>query len=367
MSIEETRVSSKSGDARTFPCESCGADLEFHIGAQSLKCPYCGFEKELEVSDEQIAERDLEAAFEKLQSQTREVSGGGSEQLDCSSCGAKVLFEGAVTSSECPYCGTPVQRSDIHQAEDRLAVDGVLPFFIEQRSAKQEIASWVKSRWFAPNDFKRRGAKGQFEGVYLPYFTFDAMTFTVYRGERGDHYYVTVGSGDNKRRERRTRWSPASGRFQRFFDDVLICCARAVERKFVHALEPWPLPKLRPFDAGVLAGYKALTYDVDLPEAYHLAKQQIEQSLRSDVKRRIGGDEQRVHRLNTDMSALTYKHLLLPVWILAYRYKEKSYRVFVNACTGEVQGQRPYSWVKITLAVLAGLAVAATAVFFGNQ
>ncbi len=367
MSIEETRVTEKSGEVRTFPCESCGADLEFHIGAQSLKCPYCSFEKALEVKDEEIAERDLENAIEKLRTRPREGAGDGSEQLDCSSCGAKVLFEGAVTSSECPYCGTPVQRSDVHEAEDRLAVDGVLPFLVAQSKANEEIKNWVASRWFAPNDFKRRGAKGQFEGVYLPYFTFDAMTFTVYRGERGEHYYVTVGSGDNKRRERRTRWSPSSGRFQRFFDDVLICCARAIERKFVHALEPWPLPELRPFDPAVLAGKKALTYDVELPEAYALAKMEIDGALRSDVKNRIGGDEQRIHSLSTQMSALTYKHLLLPVWILAYRYKKESYRVFVNACTGEVQGQRPYSWVKITLAVLAGLALAGLAVAIGNQ
>ncbi|MEL6546292.1 MAG: hypothetical protein AAFQ82_16810 [Myxococcota bacterium] len=338
---------------------------------QSLKCSYCGFEKSLEKKEDEIVERDLVATFERLETQranesTSRESESTDEQLDCSSCGASILFEGAVTSSECPYCGTPVQRDDVHQADDRLVVDGVLPFLVDEKVAKTSLHQWVSTRWFAPNAFKKRGADGRFEGVYLPYFTFDAMTFTVYQGQRGDAHYVDVGSGENKRRERRVSWSPAAGRFQRFFDDVLICCATAVETKFVHALEPWPLPELRPFDAALLAGKKAMTYDVELPTAFESARHAIDQSIRNDVKQRIGGDEQRINSLSTDLSALTYKHLLLPVWILAYRYQEKSYRVFVNACTGEVQGQRPYSWVKIALAAAASIAVAALGALLGR-
>ncbi|MEM6532091.1 MAG: hypothetical protein AAF654_05675, partial [Myxococcota bacterium] len=346
MSFEQSRITEKSGDSRTFPCESCGADLEFNIGVQSLKCPFCGFEKALELSEDDIVEQDLQTALTRLQTgHDAATAPTDAEQLNCSSCGAKILFEGVVTSTECPYCGTPVQRGDVHRAEDRVKVDGMLPFMVEKTNAKEKIRHWVRTRWFAPNEFKRRGVSGQFEGVYLPYFTFDAMTFTVYRGQRGDYYYVEVGSGDNKRRERRTRWSSASGRFQRFFDDVLICCARAVETKLVHALEPWPLPTLKPFDHQMIAGHKAMTYDIELADAFTMAQEEIDSSLQADVRGRIGGDVQRVSALNTDYSALTYKHLLLPVYILAYRYKEKSHRVFVNACTGEVQGQRPWSWV----------------------
>ena len=79
----------------------------------------------------------------------------------------------------------------------------------------------------------------------------------------------------------------------------------------------------------------------------------------SETRRRIGGDEQRVHSLDSQYSAITYKHLLLPTWLMAYRFREKAYQVMVNATTGEVQGQRPYSWVKITFAVLAVIAVIA--------
>ncbi|MBV9774716.1 MAG: hypothetical protein JO040_12240, partial [Gemmatimonadetes bacterium] len=66
----------------------------------------------------------------------------------------------------------------------------------------------------------------------------------------------------------------------------------------------------------------------------------------------IGGDEQRIHSTDTRYDDVTFKHILLPVWISAYRYREKVYRRLVNARTGEVQGERPWSWIKIALLVL---------------
>ena len=172
------------------------------------------------------------------------------------------------------------------------------------------------------------------------------------------YYYVTAGSGKNRSRQRRTRWYPASGSFQRFFDDVLVCAARALPKKLVQRLEPWPLHKCIPFSQEALAGFLAETYDVSLKDGFVQAKARIDDALRKDVKRRIGGDDQRILSVVTRCDAVTYKHLLLPAWLLTYRYKEKPYRVIVNAASGDVQGERPYSWVKITLAALLAVAVA---------
>ena len=251
----------------------------------------------------------------------------------------------------------------MHDADHRVPVDGVLPFLIDKKQAQTNLGEWVQSRWFAPNEFRRRGADGKFSGVYMPYWTYDSMTFTRYSGQRGEHYYVTVGTGKNKRQERRTRWYPASGSFQRFFDDVLVLAAKGLNRKFMLALEPWPLGKCVPFNQEMLAGYLARTYEIELDGGFREAKGRVESALESDVRSRIGGDTQRVHSIRTNYSAISFKHLLLPVWLLAYRYNEKIYQVMINAGTGEVQGERPYSWVKITLTVLAGLAVAA-GIFF---
>jgi predicted RNA-binding Zn-ribbon protein involved in translation (DUF1610 family) len=358
-------ATSEDGQTRIFPCDACGADLVFSIGAQQLKCPHCGHEKALSVDEGGMAEQDFHAMLAKVR-ENRSVSQVNDKEITCGSCGANVTFTGELTSLECAYCGTPVQRGDVHQAETRVPVDGVLPFMVKKNSAAEKLKTWVKSRWFAPGDWKKRGVKGQFSGVYLPYWTYDSATSNWYSGERGDAYYVEVGSGDNKRRERRIRWSPASGSFQRFFDDVMVGAVKRLPEKYLSALEPWPFDKLLPFNHDVMAGYLAQTYDRDLEEGFGIAKGKMEAAIRAEVRRRIGGDEQRIHQVNSNFDGITYKHLLLPVWLLGYKYGDKIFQVMINACTGEVQGERPWSVWKILGAVVAGAAAIALGVYLKN-
>ena len=358
------------GKGRTFPCEGCGADLKFHIGQQVLKCPYCAFEKQIELSEEaEIAEQDLDSMLIRMRElhEKGRTDEQGQNEVRCESCGGTVVFVGALTSSECPYCGSPIQLDKVHVAKHRIPVDAVLPFLIEKDSARENLTDWVKSRWFAPNDFQKQGVSGKFNGIYLPYWTFDSMTATRYSGQRGVYYWVTVGSGKNKRRVRRTRWYSASGAFQRFFDDVLVLAARGLRRDLMQSLEPWPLHECLPYNQQVLSGYLAKTYEVELDEGFHEGKQRIDATIEQDVRQRIGGDTQLIHSISTRYDAITFKHLLLPIWLMAYHYKEKSYQVMINAGSGEVQGERPYSWIKITLAALAAATAIGTAVILFSQ
>lgn len=360
------------GRGRIFPCDGCGADLHFHIGQQKLQCPYCGHTKAIELGDDAvIREQDFHAMLAHLQKlhdeNIEDQEAGDQNEVRCESCGANVVFVGTLTSSFCPYCGSPIQRERVHKCNRRVPVDAVLPFLVEEKIARGNLSDWVQSRWFAPNDFRKHGVDGHFHGVYLPYWTFDTLTFTQYSGMKGVYYYVTVGSGKNRRTERRTRWYPASGSFQRFFDDVLVPATENLSNDMLHALEPWPLAKCLPFNQQVLAGHFARTYDVELAPGFVKGRALIDAAILREVRQRIGGDTQRVHSVNSRYDGITYKHALLPVWLLAYRYRDKSYQVFVNAATGEVQGERPYSWIKITLAVVTGLAAVAAVVFFMNQ
>lgn len=353
-----------SGKGRIFPCDECGADLKFAIDTQSLKCPFCGAVKTIDTSDlKEVVEQDFHAMLERLKSQQLDEHPDDQLSADehairCSSCGAEVVFQGTLTSSQCPYCASPLQRDKIHDAPTRVAVDGVLPFQIAEADAAVRLRDWVRSLWWAPNAFLRQGANGKFNGVYLPYYTFDSLTDTTYTGQRGDHYYVTGGSGKDARRERRTRWSYRSGEFERFFDDVLIVAASDQSQPLIVGLEPWPLEKCMPFNQQVLAGFFARTYDITLDQGFGHARARMENELTGDIRRRIGGDEQSITSRQTTYHDVTFKHLLLPVWLLAYRYQDKPYRVVINAVTGEVSGERPYSVYKIAAAVLFGVAVA---------
>ena len=366
---EGERIDDENG--HIFPCEGCGSDLVFHINTQKLKCPHCGFEKEIGFDpDQEVEEQDIYgmlAHLQELRENPEAASDEREQEVRCESCGSTLLFVGTVTSSECPYCASPIQLENAHTSTKRVPVDAVLPFLIEQQVARQNLRAWVKSLWFTPNEFIEKGVEGTFHGVYLPYFTYDSMTSTRYSGQRGEHYYVTVGSGKNQRRERRTRWYPASGAFQRFFDDVVILASQGLPRALIEELEPFPMQKLVPFRHAYLAGFTARTYDIELDDGFVLGKERIDAELYADVCSRIGGDTQRIDSINTKYDAITYKHLLLPLWLMTYKYKGELYQVAVNASTGEVNGERPYSWVKIFFASLVGGAIVIGGLVFANH
>ncbi len=351
-----------SGKGRTFPCEQCGADLEFSIREQNLACPYCGHVQPLVIPEEEICENDYLAALERLEAEAAGTEGAAIEdvhEIRCEGCGANVVFQGTLTSTTCPYCASPLQRDRVHNLKTRVRVDAVVPFLVPHERAAANLRNWVQSLWFAPNDFRQEGANGKFQGCYLPFYTFDAATFTKWSGQRGDHYYVTVRNDKGETSQvRHTRWSSVWGDFDKPFDDVLILALEDDRRNLIQSLEPWPLDQAKPFTLQLLTGFFARTYDVKLRDGFQRGKARMDEAIRSEIVRRIGGDEQQVTGQQSRYDAITFKHLLLPVWLLAYKFHEKTYRVTINAATGEVQGERPWSWIKITLFVLMWVAIA---------
>lgn len=336
---------SEEGARRIFPCESCGADLEFSIGEQTLACPFCGHAKDLGGEEEGPQEQDLEAMLRRSVELHKldEAESSAVRRIRCDACGAEVEFVGTLAGTRCPYCASPIQRKDAHRPGERIPADGVLPFRVEGREAKDRLRRWTSSRWFAPGDFKRGGRRADLEGVYLPFWTFDAMTSSRYRGQRGEDFW----EGQGKSRRRKTSWTRVKGSFQRFFDDLLVRATRQLPSRFLDRLEPWPLKEARPFREELLHGYVSHTYDVGLEEGFAEARERAERALEAETRSRIGGDRQEIEDLRTQWQALTFKLLLLPVWLMAYRYGGKTYRVVVNATSGEVYGDRPWSLWKI--------------------
>ncbi len=292
---------------------------------------------------------------------TEGVLAGTDGERRCDGCGATILISQKLATEMCPFCGTHLSNP-VKSATPMMEPWGVLPFSVTEATARESFRKWVAGRWFAPNDFKRMADMGRVSGLYVPYWTYDAMTFSWYRGERGDAYYVTVGSGKNQRRERRVRWRPASGSVRHWFDDVLVCASKGLPEKLVHELEPWDLKTMQAYRPEFLGGFRTERYQLDAKEGFGLARAIMDRVIDSLVRRDIGGDEQRVHSIRTQVSNVTFKHVLLPVWLAAYRYKDRTFRVLVNARTGEVQGERPWSAAKITLFVLMCIAIVAVVI-----
>jgi Zn finger protein HypA/HybF involved in hydrogenase expression len=330
-------------------CKACGSQMKYAPGTTSLKCPACGNEQAIE-STRAIEEHSFDAWAAIPEKRVATI---GKQVLKCQGCGATT--ETDELAGACQFCGGALLA--VSEPEGLIAPEAVLPFGVAKKGANDAFSKWVKSRWFAPNALKKVGSTEALKGTYVPHWTYDASTQTQYTGERGEAYYVTVGSGKDVREERRVRWYPASGNVSRNFDDVVVPASGVVAQSKLDKMGPWTLAQAQAFDPQYLAGYTALRYDVDPDNGLVTAKGKMQDVITGDCRSDIGGDEQRVSSMSVQYAALMFKLMLLPIWIASYVYAGKTYQVLINANTAEVIGDRPYSKLKIALAVIAALIV----------
>ncbi len=356
------RTPSTVEEEHRFPCDQCGADFRYDPEAGRLICDHCGNEQALAQAgpwESTLTELDFAAAL-KGELDAAEIE--ETRVVTCPNCAAQVEFDETVHARECPFCATPiVTDTGTHR---HIKPRGVLPFRQDEASARKAMTDWLGRLWFAPNglqDYARKGRRMQ--GIYVPYWTYDADTASRYRGERGTVYHemqtVMRGGKAEQVRVAKVRWTPVQGRVARFFDDVLVLASRTLPKRYTDALEPWDLGDLQPYSPEFLAGFRAEGYQVELQDGFAEARRIMDARIARDVRFDIGGDRQRIHAIDTDVRDVTFKHVLLPVWLAAYKYRGKSYRFVVNGRNGKVQGERPYSAIKIAIAVILGLIVAA--------
>jgi DNA-directed RNA polymerase subunit RPC12/RpoP len=347
---------------RQFPCSRCGAKVEFAPGTDELQCPYCGHRTAIRATGAPIREHDFRSA---ISDQRGDAELEDVDSVQCGSCAALVEPPPAAEAFPCPYCGSSIVATA--RSQRLIKPQALLPFSIARDRATELFRKWIRRLWFAPNALKKLARlEGRLQGLYTPYWTFDASTVTSYTGQRGDNYTVTRtrtvvrnGRPVTERYEAvEIRWRRVSGVVSRNFDDVLVVGSTSLPRDLAEELEPWDVGNLVPYADGYLSGFIAERYQVGLEQGWVRAGERMEEVIRTDVKRDIGGDHQRINSLDTVHDQVTYKHVLLPMWICSYRYKSRVYRFLVNARTGEVQGQRPWSWAKITLAAIVLAAVA---------
>lgn len=346
-----------------FPCPACGADLRFAPGTDRLVCAHCGHEEPISAPRGGLVEHDLRAA------ERGDLGAGEMEETRtarCESCGAEVEFAPGVHAETCPFCASPLVTDT--GAHRHIKPQAQLPFLITEDAARAALRKWLGRLWFAPSDLKKfASAERAMDGIYVPYWTYDAETRTAYAGKRGTVHHrqrrVPVIS-DGKRRMKTVttadvRWTPVRGRVARNFDDVLVPGSRSLPRRFVDGIAPWDLSALMRYDPRYLAGFRAEAYGIEVQDGYSAAREIMNGVITQDVRRDIGGDRQQVDRLDTEVGRLTFKHVLLPVWMAAYRYRGQSYRFAVNGRTGAVEGERPWSPAKIAVAVVLALIAAA--------
>lgn len=339
-------------------CQTCGGMMIFDPDTQTLKCEHCGntinFEKNREVR-----ENDINEGFKNAE----QWDPNEQATYRCENCGATIVVGADETATACPFCGTShIVKSGSFKG---LRPQAVIPFQFGEDKASEYCKKWAKSRIFAPRKFKKTLKRENMHGIYEPCFTFDSNTTSVYSGRVGYRRTRTVGSGKNRRTETYIEYKNVSGTLNKFFDDVLISNNENFDQKKLNSLAPFKTKAACVYEHKYLSGFVADGYTKDLKDGWSDAKRVMDADIRESIKRSYNADVVDYLNVSTTHNDVTYKYMLLPVYLTTYKYGKKRYGVMVNASTGKVRGKTPVSPLRVIIAVLLGIcALAGLAYFF---
>ncbi|MCB9384609.1 MAG: zinc ribbon domain-containing protein [Bryobacterales bacterium] len=347
---------------RKDSCPACGAQAVWNPAKQALVCPYCGTEAPTELNPDtgQIQEIDL---VKTLREMPEELRGWKAQKrtVKCRNCHAVSVFDPNEVGKNCDFCGSP-ELVDYEEIKAPIRPQSLLPFKVDQTRVRESMRKWYASKWLAPGKLKSKALLDTIRGVYLPYWTFDAQVSADWAADSGTYYYTTEQYRDSQgrvqtRQVRHVRWTPAAGHVDHFFDDEPIPGAHGVHLELLRQVEPFPTNDLVPYETAYLSGFTVEHYQVVLIDAARMGRSAMDAKLQQLCAAQIPGDTYRNLRVQPVYSAETFKHILVPVWLLVYDFGAQSFQVVVNGYTGQIAGEYPKSIWKILLLVLLALVV----------
>jgi hypothetical protein len=353
-----------------FACPACGAEAQWNPAKGALVCPFCGTTSPMAppqgADSGKIQESDLATALQNIGADGR---GWATEKksVKCQSCQAISVFDPARVAQRCDFCGSSA-IVPYEQTQALIRPESLLEFKMPESKVRDSIRQWYGSRFWAPNALKSRALTDTVHGVYLPYWTFDAQIHADWTAQAGYHYYETEhytdSQGKNQTRQvQKTRWEPAWGSLDHFFDDELVPASKGVQPDLLREVEPFPTTTdLKAYSPAFLSGWVVEQYQIDLVAAAQHSREIMHEKTRSLCAERVPGDTHRNLNVDVDFSGQTFKHILVPIWLLSYTYGAQSYQVVVNGYTGAIAGKHPLSYWKIAFAIL--LAIIILLIFF---
>jgi DNA-directed RNA polymerase subunit RPC12/RpoP len=383
--VEGTQVT-----ASTVPCSQCGAELEFRPTTQSLRCNYCGHSQHIEVSaDAEVLEYDLNDAMQRYLGRVPTMETQGKREINCQDCGADIIVEAGQKTARCDYCGGG-RLIEEELPPGVLQAESLLPFTFKSDEGVEKFRKWLSGgdgffgrlwvKLARPRALLQTASVQDLHGIYVPFWTYDSHAHATWTAQAGYYYYVTRSYRDSQgrtqtRRERRVRWVWTNGQRRDFFDDWLVCASTQFQQgelqKLMKQIEPFPTRQLLPYDSKYLAGFRAERYSLDLKQGWSIARNGMQNEVRSRCARDVPGDTHRFLKVRASFFGQSFKLVSLPVYVMGYRFGEKQYNVLINGCTGLVKGRAPLSPVKVAILISVAVVIVAAililvAVFSGN-
>jgi DNA-directed RNA polymerase subunit RPC12/RpoP len=334
---------------RTFDCPQCGGRLRFDPDLMDLRCEHCGH---VEVVDEVALKDGAQALDLALPTERGHRWAEAERRFVCQQCSAVTILPVGEKSSACAFCG----NAALLAAPEDVALlppQGLLPMAFEAETAAQHVRAWLKRGFFAPDDLAKMARSGGLRPAYVPFWIFEATLTAKWQAE------VREGSGRN------ARWVWRSGERTFFFSDHLEPGTRALPADLLRRVPAFDLTQLLVFKPEYLAAWPTAVYDISLADASLNAHEKMVKEARKQLlyKAAPGRDIRDLEVSPGSFSGEAYKLVMLPVWIGAYAYLGRMYRVLVNGQTGAVAGDKPVDWVKVALVALGAAIVIAFAAY----
>ena len=357
-----------------YHCPACGAEATWNPAKQALVCGYCNTVSPATLEtqpggEDSIVEHDLVRAL-------REHDGDRGWQaaktsVRCQSCDAISVFDPTKVAKRCDFFGS-ASLVPYEEIKESFRPESLLPMKVSETAVRDSIRRWYSTRWFAPNALGSKAMTDTVHGIYIPYWTFDAQVEADWNAQSGYHYYENEtyrdASGNTQtRRVRKTRWVPSSGHVSHFFDDELICASKGVDRDLLPKMDNFPTKDLVPYNSGFLSGWVVERYQIDLVTAAKAARERMDAETETLCAREVPGDTHRFLKVRAEYHNQTFKHILVPIWLLTYTYHGKAYQVLINGYTGDIGGKYPKSFWKIFFLSVVILLVMGIAMLFAEQ
>ncbi len=354
--METVQKEAKTSESRGFPCRSCGNLLRYSPERGKLFCEYCQGEEEIPSQKIEAPEYLYDPQSESASAPDWEEE--GSLSLVCPSCGAETVTGAIEISVRCPFCGSHYVREPA-PSQAIIRPETLVPFGIGQKAAAERFQKWAKRRLLAPRAFRKNATAPDMQGVYLPHFTFDTDLSTTYRGEGGRTHVQTYTVRVNGKTQTRTRtytvWYPIAGSRRMQLDDLPFCASKSVDRKLLDKIRPFSGKVLNVYNPAFLAGFVAERYSLGPRDGFAEIKSLSERKMVEEIKRQEGYDSYRMMSYDHTYNKVLFKHILLPVWMATYRFRDRAYPFLVNGETGKAAGKAPLSPLKVALLVLLSL------------
>ena len=350
----ETKAPSQ---AHYLPCPSCGSQLRYSAEQKKIACNHCGYLEEVDKSNDEVIEQCLEDAI--TNAPTYEPEKEGKKVIECQNCGAHFMVDAEEVKIDCGFCGSIKVNTEAF-AHKYIQPQGIIPFYISRLEAEKSFQKWIKQGAFHPNKLKRLAKMDSLHGIYIPFWTYDAQSESHWNGQAG-HYVQARPTRSRSRQiqqaaQQNIQWRSDSGQLSHFFDDIQVVASGGLEQRHMNKILPFNTNEVVNFDPRLLANWEAEVYNIEVDSGYKTAEKIMDSKIRNMCAAQLGGDEQRNLHINSSKTNLTFKHIILPIWIASYEYMGQIYHFTINGQTGKAGGQKPISYIKIGLMISAFIA-----------